>query len=77
MADDDFNNKVEEQHEMNVDDAELLQQQADKKREYEDLLMFMDKSEVEKLMAESDAVKKLRPSKQGVKNTRCSTIINR
>ena len=32
MADDDFNNKVEEQHEMNVDDAELLQQQADKKK---------------------------------------------
>ena len=31
MADDDFNKNVEEQHEMNVDDAELLQQQADKK----------------------------------------------
>ena len=59
MADDDFDNKVKEQHEMNVDDAELLQQQADRKREYEDLLMFMDKSEVEKLMAESDAIKKL------------------
>jgi hypothetical protein len=29
----------------------------------------MDKSEVEKLMAESDAVKKLKPSKQGVKRT--------
>ena len=69
MADDDFDNKVKEQHEMNVDDAELLQQQADKKREYENLLMFMDKSEVEKLMVESDAIKKLKPSKQGVKRT--------
>ena len=37
MADDDFDNKVKEQHEMNVDDAELLQQPADRKREYEDL----------------------------------------
>ena len=71
MADDDFNNKVEEQHEMNVDDAELLQQQADKKIRCEDLLLFWDKSEVEKLMAgdRSDVVKKLKPYKQGVKRT--------
>ena len=32
MADDNYDNKVEQQHEMNVDDAELLQQQADKKK---------------------------------------------
>jgi hypothetical protein len=32
MADDEFDNKVKEQHDMNVDDAELLQQQADRKR---------------------------------------------
>ena len=69
MVDDDYDKKVEEQHEMNVDDAELLQQQADRKRQYEELLMFMDKSEFEKLMAESDAIKKLKPSKQGVKRT--------
>ena len=30
MADDEFDNKVKEQHDMNVDDAELLQQQIGK-----------------------------------------------
>jgi len=33
LADDEFDVKAKEQHEMNVDDAELLQQQVDLKRE--------------------------------------------
>ena len=62
MADDEFDTKVKEQHEMNVDDAELLQQQADLKREFKDLLPNLDENEIDKIVS-----KKLKPSKQGVK----------
>jgi len=62
MVDDDLDVKVKEQHEMNIDDAELLQQQVDLKREFKDLLPNLDDNEIERIVN-----KKLKPSKQGIK----------
>ena len=61
MHDSEFDDKIKQQHEMNVDDAEMQQKRADLKKEFKDLLPNLNDNEIDKM------VKKQRMFSQGAK----------
>ena len=63
MHDEDYDEKVKDQHEMNLDDAEMQQQRASLKKEFKDLLPNLDDNQIDKI------VKKHRTYVQGVKRS--------
>ena len=63
MHDEDYDEKVKDQHEMNLDDAEMQQQRASLKKEFKDLLPNLNDDEIDKI------VKKQKRYSQGIKRS--------
>ena len=56
MHDSEFDDKIKQQHEMNVDDAEMQQKRADRKKEFKDLLPNLNDNEIDTMVKKTKNV---------------------